>query len=85
MKERTTMKIKKHVIMLCAGALAMLTACGDTSDYSKYVTLGSLEHLQKNLTVETVDEQSMADAKEEALADYTEYEGRLPQAANRLV
>ena len=74
MKERTTMKTKKHAIMLCAGALAMLTACGDTSDYSKYVTLGSLEHLQKNLTVETVDEQSMADAKEEALADYTEYE-----------
>lgn len=68
------MKTKKHAIMLCAGALAMLTACGDTSDYSKYVTLGSLEHLQKNLTVETVDEQSMADAKEEALADYTEYE-----------
>lgn len=74
MKERITMKTKKHAIMLCAGALAMLTACGDTSDYSKYVTLGSLEHLQKNLTVETVDEQSMADAKEEALADYTEYE-----------
>ena len=68
------MKTQKHAIMLCAGALAMLTACGDTSDYSKYVTLGSLEHLQKNLTVETVDEQSMADAKEEALADYTEYE-----------
>ena len=68
------MKTKKHAIMLCAGAFAMLTACGDTSDYSKYVTLGSLEHLQKNLTVETVDEQSMADAKEEALADYTEYE-----------
>lgn len=74
MKERIIMKTKKHAIMLCAGALAMLTACGDTSDYSKYVTLGSLEHLQKNLTVETVDEQSMADAKEEALADYTEYE-----------
>lgn len=74
MKERITMKTKKHAIMLCAGAFAMLTACGDTSDYSKYVTLGSLEHLQKNLTVETVDEQSMADAKEEALADYTEYE-----------
>ena len=51
MKERITMKTKKHAIMLCAGALAMLTACGDTSDYSKYVTLGSLEHLRKNLTV----------------------------------
>lgn len=74
-KERITMKTKKLAIMLCAGALAMLTACGDTSDYSKYVTLGSLENLQKNLTMEAVDEQSLADAREEALADYVEYQG----------
>lgn len=73
-KERITMKTKKLAIMLCVYALTMLTACGDDQDYSKYVTLGSLEHLQKHLTVKTVDEQILADAKEEALADYTEYE-----------
>lgn len=67
------MKTKRLGMVLCAYGLILLTACGNEQDYSKYVTLGSLENLQKNLIIEEVDEQSLEDAKEEYLADYIEY------------
>lgn len=55
-------------------AAMLLTGCGSSSDYSRYVTLGDYKHLSAELAVEKVTDEELEEYEREQLGLYTSYE-----------
>lgn len=54
-------------------AAALLTGCGSSDDYSKYVTLGDYKNLSAELAVEKVTDEELEEYEKEQLGLYTSY------------
>lgn len=66
------MRKRTLIAGLCMAAV-LLTGCGDSSDYSKYVTLGDYKNLSAELSVQAVTDQDLENYIKEQLADDVEY------------
>ena len=75
LKKNLKQKSNKKYLLLSAAlaAAALLGGCGDSTDYSKYVTLGKYKGLEVTYDVEAVSEKELQEQITESIAEFAEY------------
>lgn len=65
---------KIYRLMSLVTAAVLLMGCGDSSDYSKYVTPGDYKNLSAELVVEKVTDKELEEYEKEQLGEFVSYE-----------